>query len=42
VGSDAHPDVLHHRRLGGDNRLYAAIKFFIYTMFGSLLMLVAI
>ncbi|MGH7607258.1 MAG: complex I subunit 4 family protein, partial [Gemmatimonadales bacterium] len=27
---------------GGDNRLYAAIKFFIYTMLGSLLMLVAI
>jgi NADH-quinone oxidoreductase subunit M len=27
---------------GGRNRLYAAIKFFIYTMFGSLLMLVAI
>jgi NADH-quinone oxidoreductase subunit M len=27
---------------GGDQRLYAAIKFFIYTMFGSLLMLVAI
>src|SRR2546425_5165754 len=27
---------------GGDSRLYAAIKFFIYTMFGSLLMLVAI
>ena len=27
---------------GGANRLYAAIKFFIYTMFGSLLMLVAI
>ncbi|HEX6644476.1 MAG TPA: NADH-quinone oxidoreductase subunit M [Gemmatimonadales bacterium] len=27
---------------GGKNRLYAAIKFFIYTMFGSLLMLVAI
>src|SRR5258705_4243486 len=27
---------------GGDNRLYAAIKFFIYTFFGSLLMLVAI
>src|SRR5213083_2960138 len=26
----------------GDNRLYAAIKFFIYTFFGSLLMLVAI
>src|SRR5436309_14656614 len=27
---------------GGENRLYAAIKFFVYTMFGSLLMLVAI
>jgi NADH-quinone oxidoreductase subunit M len=27
---------------GGGNRLYAAIKFFIYTMVGSLLMLVAI
>src|SRR5467141_1451978 len=27
---------------GGDNRLYAAIKFFIYTFLGSLLMLVAI
>jgi len=27
---------------GGGNRIYAAIKFFLYTMFGSLLMLVAI
>jgi NADH-quinone oxidoreductase subunit M len=27
---------------GGGNRIYAAIKFFIYTMFGSLLMLIAI
>jgi NADH-quinone oxidoreductase subunit M len=27
---------------GGEQRLYAAIKFFVYTMFGSLLMLVAI
>src|SRR5213083_2373681 len=27
---------------GGENRLYAAIKFFIYTFFGSLLMIVAI
>jgi NADH-quinone oxidoreductase subunit M len=27
---------------GGKNRIYAAIKFFLYTMFGSLLMLVAI
>ncbi|MFZ0455310.1 MAG: NADH-quinone oxidoreductase subunit M [Ignavibacteriaceae bacterium] len=27
---------------GGDNRIYASIKFFLYTFFGSLLMLVAI
>ncbi len=27
---------------GGDRRIYASIKFFLYTMFGSLLMLVAI
>ncbi len=27
---------------GGEQRIYASIKFFIYTMFGSLLMLVAI
>ncbi len=27
---------------GGDGRIYASIKFFLYTMFGSLLMLVAI
>src|SRR5881398_2967804 len=27
---------------GGQNRLYAALKFFVYTFFGSLLMLVAI
>ncbi|MFH1196851.1 MAG: NADH-quinone oxidoreductase subunit M [bacterium] len=27
---------------GGERRIYAALKFFIYTMFGSLLMLVAI
>ena len=27
---------------GGDNRVYAAVKFFIFTAFGSLLMLVAI
>ncbi len=27
---------------GGGNRIYAATKFFVYTMFGSLLMLVAI
>lgn len=27
---------------GGERRLYAAVKFFLYTMFGSLLMLVAL
>src|SRR5438094_7365995 len=27
---------------GGERRIYAAIKFFLYTFFGSLLMLVAI
>ena len=27
---------------GGENRIYASVKFFIYTMFGSLMMLVAI
>ncbi len=27
---------------GGERRIYASIKFFIYTMLGSLLMLVAI
>src|SRR6185436_3753001 len=27
---------------GGSNRVYAAVKFFLYTMAGSLLMLVAI
>src|SRR5437016_5767695 len=31
-----------HYTVGGDSRLYSAIRFFIYTMFGSLLMLVAI
>jgi NADH-quinone oxidoreductase subunit M len=27
---------------GGENRIYAAVKFFIYTALGSLLMLAAI
>ena len=27
---------------GGENRIYAAVKFFIFTAFGSLLMLAAI
>src|SRR5690348_3810120 len=26
---------------GGPNRVYAAVKFFLYTLFGSLLMLIA-
>ena len=40
----AHPraDVLHRRGLGRRRRIYAAIKFFLYTAFGSLLMLVGI
>src|SRR5207244_2099520 len=27
---------------GGQNRIYAAVKFFLYTLFGSLLMLIAL
>ena len=40
----AHPgaDVLHRRGVGGERRIYAAVKFFCTTAFGSLLMLVAI
>ena len=36
------PDVSHHRHLGRPNRIYATIKFVLYTLIGSLLMLVAI
>jgi len=32
----------YYRCLGGPNRIYAAIKFFLYTLVGSLLMLVGI
>ncbi len=39
---DADPDVHHHRRLGRPERVYAAVKFFLYTLLGSLLMLVAL
>jgi len=40
-GVDAPPDVLPHRCLGGPRREYAAIKFFLYTLLGSVLMLLA-
>src|SRR5262249_32652120 len=42
LGSDAGADVLSDRHLGGENRLYAAIKFFLYTLVGSVVMLLAI
>jgi NADH-quinone oxidoreductase subunit M len=42
LGAHARADVPHHRRLGRPRRIYAAIKFVLYTMAGSLLMLVAI
>jgi len=42
LGAGPHPDVLPDRRVGGERRIYAAIKFFLYTFVGSVLMLVAI
>jgi NADH-quinone oxidoreductase subunit M len=39
---DADPDVPDHRVWGGPRRVYAAFKFFLYTLAGSLLMLVAL
>jgi NADH-quinone oxidoreductase subunit M len=36
------PDVHHHRRLGRPRRIYAAFKFFLYTLLGSVLMLLAL
>jgi hypothetical protein len=36
------PDVFPHRQWGGQNRVYAAVKFFLYTFAGSALMVVAI
>jgi len=42
LGSHADPDVFSDRRMGGERRVYAAVKFILYTMVGSLLMLVAI
>ena len=38
----ARADVLPHRRWGHGRRVYAAIKFFLYTLFGSAFMLVSI
>ena len=35
------PDVPDHRHLGRRNRIYAAYKFFLYTLLGSVLMLIA-
>ena len=35
LGSDAGADVLPHRDLGQPDKLYAAIKFFLYTLVGS-------
>ena len=40
--SDSDTDVRDHRYLGRANRLYAAIKVFLYTFAGSLLMLLAL
>jgi len=38
----ASSDVSHHWRVGGRRRVYASFKFFLYTLAGSLLMLLAI
>ena len=42
LGSDADPDVFPDRHLGTRGRIYAAVKFVLYTMLGSILMLVGI
>jgi len=42
LGTDAGPDVFSHRVMGHERRVYAALKFIIFTQFGGLLMLVAI
>ena len=38
----ADPDVPDHRHLGGARRVYSAFKFFLYTLVGSVLFLLAI
>jgi len=40
LGGHAAADVLPHRRVGRPARVYAAIKFFLYTLVGSALMLI--
>ena len=42
LGTDADPDVLHDRHLGPRAPHLRGVKFILYTMFGSILMLVAI
>ena len=42
LGSDARADVFPDRRVGQRPPLYAAIKFFLYTLVGSVLMLLGI
>jgi hypothetical protein len=37
-----HPDVHHHRCVGRQAAVYASFKFFLYTLLGSVLMLLAI
>ena len=39
LGDGAHPHVLHDRRLGWPRRDYASIKFILYTLIGSVVML---
>ena len=41
-GSDADSDVHHHWRMGYLRRVYATVKFFLYTFLGSVFMLVAL
>src|SRR5208283_3830606 len=42
LGSNAHPHVLDYRCVGGAKEGYAAVKFFLFTLVGSVLMLVGI
>ena len=42
LGSHAHPDVPHHRRVGRSAARVRHVKFFLYTFLGSVFMLVAL
>jgi len=42
LGAHARSDVLAHRRVGGAGRTYAAVKFLLFTLAGSVLMLVGL